>query len=327
MSGSAAAPRNAADGVGWSGEADAASGSVLDARLRVVRGTYRLDIELHADAGEVVAVMGPSGAGKSTMFEAIAGFVSLDDGEVRLDGRTLDAASGPHVAPHERGVVLMGQDARLFPHLSARENVAFGPRARGTSKALARADADAWLANVGLPDLGDRRPAQLSGGQQQRVALARALATGPRLLLLDEPLRALDPETAADIRRLLREVLTTTRTTTLVATHDASDAASFADRIVVLENGHVTQSGAVHDVFRAPATPFVSAVSATLPRDRDHGTESDATNGADWSARVVHVASDETGLRVLARTANGDEVVLHFPSGARVAVGSIITVD
>ncbi|NNC11986.1 ATP-binding cassette domain-containing protein [Planctomonas sp. JC2975] len=305
---------------------DAASGSVLDARIRVVHGAYGLDIEVHADPGEVVAVMGPSGAGKSTMFEAIAGFVPLTDGEVRLDGRTLDAGSGPHVPSPVRGVVLMGQDARLFPHLSARENVAFGPRARGTSKARARADADAWLARVGLPGLGDRRPEQLSGGQQQRVALARALATGPRLLLLDEPLRALDPETATGIRHLLRDVLTATPTTTLVATHDAVDAASFADRLVVLESGRVTQSGTVHDVLRAPATPFVAVVAATLPLTSDDTAQSRGAHDAGWSVRVVHVASDETGLRVLARTPDGDEVVLHLPSDAHVAVGSTVSI-
>ena len=182
------------------------TGVALDARIVVERPGFVLDVALHAAAGELVAVMGPSGAGKSTLLGALAGLVRLRDGHVRLGERMLDAASGDriHVTPSRRGVVLLGQDARLFPHLSARDNVAFGLLARGIPKREAGSEAERWLSRVGLDGMGLRRPAELSGGQQQRVAIARALATAPAALLLDEPLTSLDTETAADLRAMLR---------------------------------------------------------------------------------------------------------------------------
>jgi molybdate transport system ATP-binding protein len=292
------------------------SGVALDARVRVDRGAYALDVALQAAPGEIVAVMGPSGAGKSTLFDTIAGFVRLSGGHVRLDGRTVDAASGPHVAPQHRGVVLLGQEPRLFPHLSAVENIAFGPRARGVPRAQARADAGVWLQRVGLAGMGSRRPALLSGGQQQRVALARALATAPRLLLLDEPLTSLDPETAADIRMLLGEGLRRTATTALIATHDAADAAGIAERLAVLESGRITQEGRVHDVLAAPATPFVAAVVATMPGRTSSG----------WTARIADVRPAAVGLVVRAHTASGDEVVLQLPPESAAVPGATVTV-
>lgn len=292
------------------------SGAMLDARVRVERGRYVLDAHVHADGGEIVAVMGPSGAGKSTLFSALAGFVPLAGGHVQLDGRTVEAASGPYVPPRERGIVMLGQEPRLFPHLSARENIAFGPRSRGTARARARHDADAWLERVGLAGMGARKPAHLSGGQQQRVALARALATSPRVLLLDEPLTSLDPATAAGIRALLTEQLAATGTTALVATHDAVDAASLATRLIVLEEGSVTQAGPVHAVLDAAATPFVAVVSGTLPAATRDG----------WVARVDRVAEGDGMIEARARTSDGTEIVLRGPAGTPVAPGAIITV-
>lgn len=239
------------------------TGEALDARVVVARHGFVLDAAVSAGPGEVVAVMGPSGAGKSTLLGALAGLVPLREGHVRLGGRVLDAAPQrrAHVTPSKRGVVLLGQDPRLFPHLTAAENVAFGLLARGAGRAAARADAEEWLGRVGLAGTGDRRPAQLSGGQQQRVAIARALATAPSALLLDEPLTSLDTETAADIRQMIRDQLVATRTTAVVATHDAVDSVSLADRLVVVEDGRVTQAGPVRDVLAAPASRFVAAVS------------------------------------------------------------------
>lgn len=237
----------------------------LSARMRVIRSSvFDLDLTLDLAAGERVAVMGPSGAGKSTLLAALAGFVRLDAGRIDLDGDLIadapaDASRrGLHVAPMDRGVVLLGQDARLFPHLSARENVAFGPRARGHSRSVAARTADEWLDRVGLAGFGDRMPAQLSGGQQQRVAVARALAVDPRLVLLDEPLTSLDLQTATEIRMLLADQL---RSTAVVITHDPVDALAIADRLVVLERGRVTQHGSVRDVLRHPATPFARALA------------------------------------------------------------------
>jgi len=237
------------------------SGGALDTHIVIERHGFRLDAALAVAPGEVVALMGPSGAGKSTLLAAIAGLVRMRSGRVRIDGS--DVAGSHPVAPHRRGVVLLGQDPRLFPHLSAADNIAFGMRAHGLSRHAARAEARAWLDRVGLDGFDARRPAELSGGQQQRVALARALATAPRVLLLDEPLTALDPETAGGIRTLLAEQLRAADATALVVTHDALDAASLASRLVMLERGAVTQTGTVREVLTTPATRFAAAVAGT----------------------------------------------------------------
>lgn len=233
--------------------------SALAADVEVRRSTgFRLTAAVSAAAGETVAVMGPSGAGKSTLLGVLAGLVAVDAGTVRLGDRILTTPRRI-VAPAGRDTVLLGQDPRLFPHLTARENVAFGLRARGAAKADARRAADALLERVGLPDAGAHRPAELSGGQQQRVALARAVAASPGLVLLDEPLTSLDPGTAADIRVLLAELLAPL--TCVVVTHDAVDAVALADRLLVLEDGRVTQDGPVREVFAEPATAFAAAVA------------------------------------------------------------------
>lgn len=225
--------------------------SALDARVVVEQGRFRLDAAIAAEPGETIAVMGPSGAGKSTLMAAIAGLARVREGHVRIDGR--DAADLP---PHRRQVVLLGQEPRLFPHMSARDNIAFGLRAHGASQAAAREQAETWLGRIGLEGFAARRPVQLSGGQQQRVALARALATSPRVLLLDEPLTSLDPAIAADIRALIAEQVRAAGVTTLLVTHDRADALALADRLCLIEDGAVTQSGAVAEVFAAPVTAF-----------------------------------------------------------------------
>ncbi|HTN55310.1 MAG TPA: ATP-binding cassette domain-containing protein, partial [Microbacterium sp.] len=143
-------------------------GALLDAEIGVDRGAFVLDAVLHAEPGEVLALMGPSGAGKSTLLGVLAGLVPLSAGAVRLDGDTVQDAVRVDVPLRARGVILLGQQPRLFPHLSARENIAFGLRARRVARAKARREADAWLERIGLRDFGDRRPSRLSGGQQQR---------------------------------------------------------------------------------------------------------------------------------------------------------------
>lgn len=235
----------------------------LDARVVVDRPGFRLDAAVHAEPGETVAVMGPSGAGKSTLLGVLAGLVELGEGHVRLGDRLLDRAPRPRVrtTPSRRGIVLLAQEPRLFPHLTAHENIAFGLRVHGAPKEVAGGEADEWLWRVGLAGMGARRPAELSGGQQQRVALARALATSPAVILLDEPLTSLDTETAGDVRALLHEQLVATRTTAVVATHDAVDAVALAHTLVVLEEGRVTQSGPVRAVLASPASRFSAAVA------------------------------------------------------------------
>ena len=230
----------------------------LDAAVHVVLGTLDLRVDLRVDAGEVVAVLGPNGAGKTTLLRTLAGLLPLDDGHVRLDGVILDDASGIFIPPERRPIGVVFQDYLLFPHLTALENVAFGLRCQGGGRDRARAQAGQWLERVGLLQHGDAKPGQLSGGQAQRVALARALAIQPRLLLLDEPLSALDLRTRAELRRDLRRHLESFDGVRLLVTHDPIEAIALADRLVILERGHVVQEGAPATVTGEPRSQYVA---------------------------------------------------------------------
>jgi molybdate transport system ATP-binding protein len=253
---------------------------VLDARVVVTLGSFALDAPLEVADGETVAVLGPNGAGKTTLLRALAGLAPLDDGWVRLDGDTLDEPStGRYVVPERRPAAVVFQDYLLFPHLDARENVAFGLRARGMHRRRARAVADTWLDRVGVDSRG-ARPAQLSGGQAQRVALARALAVDPRLLLLDEPLAALDASTRRAVRRDLRRHLASFPGARVLVTHDLLDAVALADRIVVLERGHVVQAGAIAEVSARPRSRYVAdLVGVNLLRGTAHGHDIELAGG------------------------------------------------
>ncbi|MEU6998310.1 ABC transporter ATP-binding protein [Nonomuraea sp. NPDC046570] len=227
---------------------------ILDTRLVVTRPGFTLDLELQVAAGQVVALLGPNGAGKSTALRALAGLTGLSDGgHITLDDRPLHT-----LAADSRPIGMVFQDYLLFPHLSALDNVAFGPRCRGEGKADARRTAAAWLQRVGLGDHAAVRPRHLSGGQAQRVALARALAVRPRLLLLDEPLAALDAHTRLEIRSRLRRHLADFDGATVLVTHDPLDAMVLADRLVVIENGAVVQQGTPGEVARRPRTDYVA---------------------------------------------------------------------
>ena len=178
---------------------------MLKAQLATRLGTLRLDVAVEATPGEIVAVLGPNGAGKSTFLRAVAGLVALESGRVELDDVVLDDTSrGIHLQPERRPIGVVFQDYLLFPHLSVLENVSFGLRARGVPARDARNRAGAWLDRLGVAEYAEARPRVLSGGQAQRVALARALAIDPRLLLLDEPLAALDASARGDVRRDLK---------------------------------------------------------------------------------------------------------------------------
>jgi molybdate transport system ATP-binding protein len=249
----------------------------LDAVVRVRRGGFELHTQVRVAAGRVLAVVGPNGAGKTSLLRALAGLEPLLAGRVALGGAVLeDAAAGVRVPPERRPVGYVFQDYRLFPHLSALDNVAFGLRATGAGRAAARAAAAPWLERVGLAGLAHQRPAALSGGQAQRVALARALVTRPGLLLLDEPLSALDAGTRATLRSELRRLVAEYEGCCLTVTHDPLDALVLADTIAVLEGGRVVQSGTPTEVARHPRTEYVARlVGLNLHR----GTAERATSG------------------------------------------------
>nr|WP_067170715.1 ABC transporter ATP-binding protein [Microtetraspora niveoalba] len=225
----------------------------LHARLVVTRPAFTLDVTLEVAPGEVVALLGPNGAGKTTALRALAGLTALSQGEIVLDGRPL------HTLPAEsRPIGMVFQDYLLFPHLTALDNVAFGPRCQGVAKAEARRAAATLLERVGLADRATAKPRHLSGGQAQRVALARALAVRPELLLLDEPLAALDAHTRLEIRSQLRRHLADFDGATVLVTHDPLDAMVLADRLIVIENGAVVQQGTPAEVARRPRTDYVA---------------------------------------------------------------------
>lgn len=220
------------------------------------------DAELSLAPGEKVALLGHNGSGKSTLLSILAGTLRPDSGSALLDGKELFALGDGRrhwTLPHTRGIALLAQDALLFPHLSVLENVAFGPRVAGASPASSRARAEHWLKEVGVPELADRRPRQLSGGQAQRVAIARALAASPKLLLLDEPMAALDVAVAPLLRRVLGRVLVDQAT--IIVTHDLLDALLLADRIVVLNQGQVAESGRTDEVLQHPRTRFTARIA------------------------------------------------------------------
>jgi molybdate transport system ATP-binding protein len=244
-----------------------------DVGLRL--GSLELRVALDADDGETVAVLGPNGAGKTTLLRALAGLVPLDEGCVRIDDIPMDEpATNTYVVPERRNVGVVFQDYLLFPRLTVLENVAFGLRSRGISRAAARKRAHEWLGRVGLDDRATAKPAVLSGGQQQRVALARALVTEPRLVLLDEPLAALDVGTRIELRRDLRTHLATFGGARVLVTHDLLDAVALADRLVVLEHGSVAQSGSVEEVTSQPRSRYVAdLVGVNLLHGRAAGHE------------------------------------------------------
>jgi molybdate transport system ATP-binding protein len=234
-----------------------AAGLLVDAE--VSRGSFTLSVDLAVPPGQVVGVLGPNGAGKSTLLKAVAGLTPVARGRIVLRGRVVDdAGTGEFAEAAARPVGFVFQDYRLFPHLTVAENVAFAPRARGAGRAAARLAAAGLLARLGLTGLAGRRPGSLSGGQAQRVALARALAGDPYLLLLDEPLSALDAGTRLDVRAELRRHLAEFTGPCLLVTHDPLEALVLADRLVVIEDGRVVQDGSPAQVSRQPATEYVA---------------------------------------------------------------------
>ncbi|MBN4049430.1 ABC transporter ATP-binding protein [bacterium AH-315-N03] len=234
----------------------------LDLSILVELGTFRLRAEVVCTG--VTAVMGPNGAGKTTLLRACVGAVQPTSGRIILRGRTLYDDRGTNLPPESRNVAYVPQGLGLFPHMSVLENVAFARRIG--SDFQKRMAARRLLRDAEIEHLAERRPSVLSGGERQRVALARAMAADPEVLLLDEPLSALDPTARPQVRRFLSRWLAESELPALVVTHDPGDAVAFANELLVLEDGRVTQHGPLLDVAVRPATEFVAALTPGLIR-------------------------------------------------------------
>lgn len=307
----------------------------LHARVQVTLDAFSLDVELTAEPGTTVAVVGPNGAGKTTFLRAIAGLQAVHGGRIELAGQVLDdAAAGAWVPPDRRRAGVVFQDHLLFPHLDALDNVAFGLRCAGRGRAEARRVARTWLERVGLADRAHARPAELSGGQAQRVALARALAPEPAVLLLDEPLAALDATTRVEVRSDLRRHLADFPGVRLLVTHDPVDVAVLADRVVVLERGAVVQEGPPIEIATRPRTPWVASLGGlNLLAGTVAGTRLVLADGGELSLAEVPEAAEvlaaihpravtlhRTNPRGSARNAWAGRVTSVEPVGERVRV-------
>ena len=257
---------------------------------------FRLELTLSVGA-ETVALVGPSGAGKSSVLRTVAGLLRPERGFVRSGSETwLDRARGIDVAPERRGVGLVFQEYALFPHLDVRRNVAFGARDRRVVPEL--------LERLRIDSLASARPTELSGGERQRVALARALARRPDVLLLDEPLSALDTHTRRTVRAELHEFLRELRMPTLLVTHDFDDAATLADRVGVLVDGRVLQLGSAQDLIGSPSDPFVASFTGA---NLLHGTAAPGRDG------LTEVTLDGGGLVWTTSAGSGRVAIAVYP--------------
>ena len=271
-------------------------GGALEARVVVEQPAHRLDVTLSARPGDVVAVVGPNGSGKTTLLRVLAGLHPATAGRVHCAGRLWEDTGGKvRLSAQERRVGMVLQEVLLFPHLTAVDNVAFGPRSRGAGRVEARRAATGWLERLGVAEYAERRPRELSGGQAQRVAVARALATDPVLLLLDEPLAALDVGAAMALRLELARHLAEYDGVTLLVTHDAIDALTIANRVVVLDEGRVVQDGPPAEVAALPRTAHVARlVGLNVLAGTSRGTRVEVGDGTELVTTtpydgVVHV--------------------------------------
>ena len=292
--------------------------TILAAALTARRGDFELRCEFALQEGETVALLGPNGAGKSTLVHALAGLLPLDKGEVAIDGEVWERPrDGIRRPPQARSIGVVFQGLMLFPALSAVDNVAFGPRAQGMTRDESRDRAREWLDRFDAGHLVRRKPHELSGGEAQRVALARALAVEPALLLLDEPMSALDVENRVEARRVLRRTLEEFARIKLIVTHEPLEAISLADRLIVMEGGRIVQSGAASEIRDRPRTSYTaSLVGLNLLTGTVRGA--DAHRTLEMSDGELVIASDlKPGTDVLA-TIHPRAIVLsrRRPSGS-----------
>ncbi len=297
----------------------------LEANAAIDLGALRLRAELTVAAGERLAVLGPNGSGKSTLLRCLAGLLAVDEGFVRVDGVTLDnPAEGRFVPAEQRPIGVVFQDYLLFPNLSAVENVAFGLRAAGTPRRQARQAALDWLGRVGLGDHAEHRPGELSGGQAQRVALARALIRDPRVLLLDEPLAALDVSIRGEVRRDLRRHLDSFGGMTVLVTHDPVDAYALADRVVILEAGTITQQGSLTEVTTHPRSAYVAEL---VGLNLVAGELNDHTLTTDTGGAVVTADAIGDGPAFVAVRPQSVALHRHHPEGSARNVWPVVVGD
>ncbi|GAA1926533.1 ABC transporter ATP-binding protein [Streptantibioticus ferralitis] len=317
--------------------------------------TKALDgLDLTAHQGELLALLGPSGCGKTTALRMLAGFEHPDSGQVLVDGEDIS-----EVPAHRRDAGMVFQSYSLFPHLTAADNVAFGLRMRKVGAAERRARAAELLELVGLPQHADRYPHQMSGGQQQRVALARALALRPKVLLLDEPLSALDAKVRVQLREEIRRLQQELAITTVFVTHDQEEALSTADRVAVMRDGRLEQCASPAELYDTPSTAFVAEFVGTMNRLPGRATGDgtvevlgqrlpvrgaadtsgavdvlvrpeavDATADEDGSARVTATAFHGAVTRLTVTLADGTTVKADIPShrASDLAAGAAATV-
>jgi putative spermidine/putrescine transport system ATP-binding protein len=280
--------------------------------------TAALDgLDLQVRPGELLALLGPSGCGKTTALRVLAGFETPDAGGVEVDGKDISK-----VPAHRRDIGMVFQSYSLFPHLSALDNVAFGLRMRGVNAATRRARAVELLELIGLPQHGERYPHELSGGQQQRIALARALALRPRVLLLDEPLSALDAKVRVALREEIRNLQRELGITTLFVTHDQEEALSIADRVAVLRGGRLEQCAAPSDLYDRPSSAFVAEFVGTMNRIPGRsGAAGDAVQVLGQHLSVSGPAPAGTAVDVLVRPES--VLVRADAAGGALVVGSM----
>lgn len=228
----------------------------VEAVFTVARDDFPIDLAIDLPAGRTTALVGPNGAGKSTVVAVLAGLIPIDQGRISIGGKIVDdPAEGRFVPSEVRNVGVVFQDGLLFPHMSVEKNIAFGPASSGDPDPTAVRQ---WIENLGLGEVATRKPAEISGGQAQRVALARALINEPDLLLLDEPLSALDVTSKVEMRSLLKRHMDAFGGPRLLITHDPGEAFLLADVVHILERGRITQSGTAHEIQMAPRTPYAA---------------------------------------------------------------------
>ena len=283
------------------------------------------DVHLRIEEGELFALLGPSGSGKTTLLRAIAGFVEPDAGAIRIDGDAM------HDLPvHRRDIGMVFQHYALFPHMSVFDNVAFGLSVRSVGRSEMAEQVRAMLALVQLEGFEKRRPRQLSGGQQQRVALARALVTRPRVLLLDEPLGALDKRLRRRMQVELRQIQREVGITTVFVTHDQEEALTLSDRIAILDTGRIVQSGPPQAVYERPRTVFAADFlgDANFFTGRAHGDGHVHTPGGSvlLTADVAADAGGEVTLAVRPEKLGIARAGTPVPAGANRLAGTVASV-